>query len=391
MIYRIDDKKLVESFKEHFNQEPIHFSHCGGRFEVCGNHVDHNHGVCVVATCNLMIKAAVALREDNEVHVVSHGYDNEMIIRLDHLELGPREKGTSPAIIKGVLYYLIQNGYKVNGFNAYVDSEIPAGSGLSSSAAYETLFGRIVSELFNDNSIDKLVIAKAGYFSENNYFGKKSGLLDQIGVAYGGMNLIDFKDIENPLVAKFEFPFKDVRFVLINTGGSHADLGDLYSSIPESMYKVAEHFGQKYLRDIPEDVFFEEVKEEKAHGHDYFEYIDRKRATHFYEENKRVINLLKAIKEKDEDAFFDAINGSSKSSQLNLENTMVPEQYAGSPQEAIDYANAFIEKGAIKINGGGFMGTVIAFIREEELDQFLTKMRARYGEDMVYELGLLDE
>lgn len=390
-MYKIDDATLRVAFKEHFGIEPIDVISCGGRFEIIGNHTDHNHGVCMTGTCNLNIEAAVSLRSDKEVHVVSKGYDREMIIDLDHLELEPMEKGSSQAIIKGVLNYLHLHNYRLGGFNAYVDSEIPAGSGLSSSAAYETLMGRIVNRLFNKDEINKLMIAKAGYYAENEYFGKKSGLLDQIGVSYGGINIIDFKDIDNPMIANVNFPFSDVAFVLINTGGSHAGLSGQYAAIPESMYTIANHFGKRFLRDVPEVMFREELAEEEREGHQHFDRIDKNRAIHFYEENKRVVDVLKALKTKDKELFFKSINASSKSSENNLLNTMLPGEYKGSPQEAIDYANALIDKGAVKVNGGGFMGTVIAFINRDELDGFLKRMRARYGEEMVFELELRNE
>ena len=386
---RIIKSELLEKFENKFKCKAENYITCGGRFEVIGNHTDHNHGVCITGTCNLCIAAAVNKTDDETVHIKSHGY-RDIIFNVNKTKLSKTDFGTSKGIVKGVLNYLKEHGYKVGGFSAYIDSEVPQGSGLSSSAAYELLIGRIINHLYNEDSIDKLVLAKAGQYSENNYFGKKSGLLDQIGVSYGGLNVIDFANIDNPNIARIEFPFDDLHFVLINTGGSHANLSSYYSAIPESMYNVAEHFGKKYLRDVPEKEFAEELLEEKQSGHDHFDFVDRKRAIHFYEENKRVVTCLKAIKNKDEELFLEQIKGSQHSSQNNLLNTQVDNQYEGSPQEAIDYAQALLPKGAVRIHGGGFAGTILAFVKTEELDFFMKKMKQRYGKDMVYELTLKD-
>lgn len=389
MLYHINKEELLETFKSNFKSEPTDYVTCGGRIEVIGNHTDHNHGACLVATCHLLIAGYVSKRDDGEVHLISKGY-REISFKVNDTKIVKKEIGSSKGIVKGVLNYLENNGYNIGGFNAVIDSEVPQGSGLSSSAAYELLIGKIVNKLFNEDKIDKLVLAKAGQYAENNYFGKKSGLLDQIGVSYGGINVIDFGNIDNPTVGRIEWPFKDLHFILVNTGGSHADLSGHYSSIPESMFTVAEHFGKKYLRDVGEKAFYEELEEEKEHGHSHFEFLDRKRAIHFFEENNRVIACLKALKEGDEKAFLEQINASQHSSQNNLCNTQVEGQYAGSPQEAIDYANAIIKDGAVRIHGGGFAGTILAFVKDNELENFITKMRARFGEDMVYELFIKD-
>lgn len=386
---RISKESLIKKFEAKFECKPEDYITCGGRFEVIGNHTDHNHGVCITGTCSLSIGAAVSKRDDEKVRIKSTGY-KDIVFNVNDTQIVKKEIGTSIGIVKGVIEYLKTHGYKYGGFNAYIDSEVPQGSGLSSSAAYELLIGRIINHLYNEDSIDKLVLAKAGQFSENNYFGKKSGLLDQIGVSYGGLNVIDFGNIENPTIARLDFPFDDLHFVLINTGGSHANLSSYYSAIPESMYRVAEHFGKQYLREIPEKEFAQILYEEKELGQEHFDFVDRKRAIHFYEENKRVINCLKAIKEKNEEKFLKQIKESQHSSQNNLLNTQVDNQYEGSPQEAIDYAQALLPKGAVRIHGGGFAGTILAFVKTEELDYFMKKMKQRYGKEMVYELTLKD-
>ena len=386
----LDKEKLVNGFVDRYGEKPESFFECGGRFEILGNHTDHNHGLCIVGTCDLSIKVAVSKRDDGLIYLVSEGHQ-DICFDVKDLTLAKGEIGSSRAITKGVVRYLRDHGYNYGGFTGYMTSNIGAGIGVSSSAAYELIIGQIQNELFNDGKIEKMVLCKAGQFSENNYYNKKSGLLDQIGVAYGGINLIDFGDIENPKVVNLNFPFDDLRFVLVNPGGSHIGLNAPYSSIPESMENISTHFGKKYLRDVGEKAFYEELEEEKEHGHSHFDNVDKHRAIHFFEENRRVLTALKAIKENDEVAFLSAVNDSQHSSQNNLFNTQIEDHYEGSPQEAVDYANALMSDGACKINGGGFMGSIICFVKEDELEFFMSKMKKRYGEDGVIELHLRND
>lgn len=386
----LNKELLAKSFEEKFGEKPAQFFDCGGRFEILGNHTDHNHGLCIVGTCDLSIKVAVTKREDKFIYLVSEGHV-DVCIDINDLTLAKGELGTSAGIVKGVVRYLRDAGYNYGGFMAYMTSDISTGVGVSSSAAFELILAEIENQLFNEGKIDKIVLCKAGQYSENYYYNKKSGLLDQIGVAFGGMNLIDFGNIDQPNVVHLDFPFEDVHFILVNPGGSHSHLSANYSSIPESMEKVSEHFGKKYLRDVGEKAFLEELEEEKEHGHSHFDNIDKHRAIHFFEENRRVLMALKAIKEGDEATFFKAINESQHSSQNNLFNTQVEGHYEGSPQEAIDYANALLKDGACKINGGGFMGSIICFVKTSEVEFFMSKMKKRYGEHNVIELELRKE
>ncbi len=383
----IDKEYLKKMFLDKYAEEPDVFFECGGRFEILGNHTDHNHGLCIVAACNLVIDVAVKKREDTLVYLTSEGHQ-DICFDVKDLTLAKGEVGTSRAIAKGVIKYLRDHGYNYGGFEGYMITHIPPGIGVSSSAAFEAVIGEIQNSLFNNGKIDKMFLCKAGQHSENFYYNKNSGLLDQIGVIYGGMNLIDFGDIDNPKVIKLDFPFDDVHFVLVNPGQSHARLNANYSSIPESMSNVAKHFNKKYLRDVGEKAFYEELEEEKEHGHSHFDHIDKHRAIHFFEENRRVLAALKAIKDNNEEEFFKAINGSQHSSQNNLFNTQVEGHYENSPQEAIDYANALMSDGACKINGGGFAGSIICFVKTNELDNFMSKMKKRYGNDNVLEIKI---
>lgn len=372
----MDKDVIKKEFKKEFQLDYESLFSCGGRFEILGNHTDHNHGLCLAATCNLNITAAVRKSEGNVVEFVSKGYKKDYV-DLSVLQPFENEKNSSCALIRGIAEYLVTRGYKVGGFKAYSESSIFPGAGVSSSAAFELLVAQIFNELFNEGKIDRLVLCKAGQYAENVYFGKASGLLDQIGVGYGNIVSIDFKDIANPNINHIPFVFKDLHFVIINTGGSHASLSHLYSQIPVDMYNAAKKSGGNFLRDIP----FEKLN--KAELTD----IEYSRSLHFYTENERVLKAIKALNENDEATFLKMINESRISSTKNLKNMMVEDQYAGSPLEACDYFMEITKgKGAVKINGGGFAGSVISVVPSELLNEVLNKMSDKYGEENVREV-----
>lgn len=370
--------KIINIFKEKFSEEPDKVFSCGGRFEILGNHTDHNHGLCLAATCDLCITAAVKRRNDNIITFSSIGY-TPFSIDLSELEAKDCEKFKSAGLARGIAFYLKDKGYNIGGFDAVSYSTIFPGAGVSSSAAFELLVAEIYNNLYNEERIEKMILCKAGQFAENNYFGKKSGLLDQIGVGYGNIVSIDFKNIEKPIVEQVKFPFDDLHFVIVNTGGSHAELSDLYSSIPQDMYNAAKTIGHQFLREGT-------LKELEAKK-DMMSEMEYKRGLHFYTENVRVERALKAIKDKDEETFLRCINESRLSSTNNLKNMMVGDQYEGSPLEACEYVMSVMEnKGAAKINGGGFAGSIITVVPNDYLEAFIEKMSKKYGKDNVKEV-----
>lgn len=380
------DKNVVDirnSFTSLYTKEPDYLFSCGGRFEILGNHTDHNHGLCLASACDLQIIAAVSKNDSKEVNFQSLRFDPDEL-DLSDLEPRPVEYATSKGLIRGVASYLKEHGYKIGGFNAYSESSIFKGAGVSSSAAFELLVGHIFNVLFNDGKISKIELCKAGKYAENVFFGKKSGLLDQIGVGYGEVVEIDFKDIDNPEVKQIEFPFKDLHFVLINTGGDHSSLSDLYSSIPSDMLEAARICGHQYLVEGS-------LEELEAHKNE-LDPLVYSRALHFYKENERVKNAFEAIRDNDQDKFLQMINESRESSTNNLKNMMVEKQYEGSPLEACDLLlKATNNNGAVKINGGGFAGSVIAFIPSKYLDKVLEKMSDKYGPQNVKEIFIREE
>lgn len=358
--------ELKKEFKKEFRVEPTYYLDTGGRFEIVGNHTDHNHGKCLVANASLRIHCVCA-KNDRLIKIKSKGF-RSFSIYLDELEYNEKDNKTK-RLIKGIIYKLQNLGYKIGGFFAYLDSDIPYGSGVSSSAAVESLFGYLISYLFNRGNIDPLTIAKVGQFSENNYFNKPCGLLDQIGTSFDACNYIDFENIENPVVETVQFDLP-LSLYLVKSEGDHSNLTPLYAEIPASMRKGAELFdGKEYLREVDEGVASEKMDKVGLSEH------EKEICRHFYLENTVVSDALEALKTKDTEKFLDCVKRSQNSSKNNLKNTMVEGEYEGSPQEIIDKVEKFLrDNGAVRIHGGGFKGTVIIFVKnsfKKEMEKFL--------------------
>ena len=369
---------LKQKFFDTFFVEAEKFLSCGGRFEVLGNHTDHNHGLCIAATCSLSIYAAIRKRDDNIVRFYSEGFG---YTKIDLTKLNKRkdEIGKSSALIRGIAYFLSKQ-YKVGGFDLYSKSEVPAGAGVSSSAAFELLIAQSFNMLFNESKIPLMTLCKAGQFAERDYYGKMCGLLDQIGVAYGGLTYIDFKDIENPTVGPIKVELKDYSFLIVNSGGSHAGLSHLYKAIPDDMFKVANLFNKQYLREV-DYALFEQNKQDVI---DKCGQLAYERAEHFYSENQRVIDANTAIKNGNIEQLIKLINESRESSTNFLHNMYVDE-IKGSPLEACNLImKASNGKAGVKINGGGFAGSVIALVPNDVLKNVISVTSKQYGEKNVH-------
>ena len=376
---------LNEQFVTTFQAEPEKYFSCGGRFEVLGNHTDHNHGLCIAATCDLEIGAAVAKRNDLVIRLLSEGFGYAEV-DLSDLEPVEDEQGKPAALVRGVAKYL-SNEFKIGGFDVYLKCEIPAGTGVSSSAAFEVLIAEIFSNLFNEDQIPEMTLCKAGQFAERNYYGKKCGLLDQIGVAAGGLVYIDFEDISNPYVETIHAPFKDYQFMILNTGTSHEGLSDLYDAIPQDMYNVADYFKKAYLRDIN----YADLMENKQDVIEKCGELAYNRAEHFFKENERVSDGLKALKAKDIKKLIKLMNESRESSTKLLQN-MYLDSKKDSPLEACELImKASDKKAGVKINGGGFAGSVIALIPEEQLAAVVKAAKEKYGKDNIYLVNVRNE
>ena len=371
---------LKEQFVTTFQNEPEKYFSCGGRFEVLGNHTDHNHGLCIAATCSLSVYAAVKRREDKTIRFLSEGFGYSEI-DLSNLEKNENEVGQPVALIRGIASHLVDIGYQIGGFDIYIKSNVPSGAGVSSSAAFELLIAQTFNYLFNDSKIDLLDLCKASQFSEREYYGKMCGLLDQIGVAYGGLVYINFKDMSEIDIKSLKLNFDGYQFVIVNSGGSHAELSHLYKAIPDQMYEVANVFDKNFLADVS----YDELKKKKADviqkcGKDAFN-----KARHFFEENKRVEDACKAIEKNNVKKLIALINKSRESSTKLLENMCVDGKVKGSPLEACKLImKASHLKAGVKINGGGFAGSVIALVPNKELKNVVSAAKEKYGKENVH-------
>lgn len=375
--------ELLKEYQSLFNKTAEGYLQSGGRFEMLGNHTDHNHGKTLASTCSLMIEGAYGKQENNKVRLVSKG-QCDFEISLDNTEYVEETVDKSACFIRGIAHYLKLHGYKIGGFYAYTESTVPPGAGVSSSAAFEILLGKIFNSLYNDNKISLLDLCKAGQYAENNYFGKKSGLLDQIACASLGVSYIDFENIEKPHIEIIHNNFKGYQFVIVDTGSSHAHLSHLYSSIFDDMFSAAKKMGHHFLRECSREEL-ERKKKELTEG-------EYDRAKHFFDENDRVEKGLICLKNGDFAGYFECVRGSEASSRNLLKNAMVNDEYEGSLAEAIDLSNKAMDyQGASKINGGGFGGSIICVVPLDKLDNYLKIMKNRYGENHVFCVSILNE
>jgi len=351
-----------------------------GRVEVGGNHTDHNHGRVLAAAVNLDAIAAVTPASNNVVTVHSEGYGDPFRIDLSDLDAKEDEKETSSALIRGICRAFRDRGYKIGGFNACVTSDVAVGSGLSSSAAFEVLIATTLNHLFNGGDIPAKDIALMGQYAENYYFGKPSGLMDQMTSAVGGLVTIDFEDPTNPVVRKLDFDFASCGYdlVVVNTGGSHADLTPHYSAVATEMKAVAAALGKKVLREVSLEELKDSVKKVRR------EVGDRAvlRALHFFADNERVAEQVNALAARDVETFLRLVNESGRSSWMLLQNLYAPERPA---EQGLAIALAVTDqllkgKGACRVHGGGFAGTILVFVPQELTISYTDRMNDLFGD-----------
>ena len=375
---------LAERFENEFNEaNELRFFSAPGRTEVGGNHTDHNNGKVLAAAVNLDAVAAVEAREDGIICVNSQGYA-PLTVDTSDLSVIDSEKGTSLALIRGVCARFNQLGYKYGGFNACVTSDVLSGSGLSSSAAYEVLIGTILNYLYNDGKINAVEIAQISQYAENVYFDKPCGLMDQTACSVGGFVKIDFEDTSKPVIDKVDFDIAKhgYNLCIVDTGGNHADLTGDYAAIRLEMNSVAEYFGKPVLRKVDEaDVMANIGEVRKKTGDRAIE-----RAIHFYNENKRVERLADALSKGDFESFKSTIVESGKSSYMYNQNCFTLTNPAEQPVAlALCVAEELLKgKGAYRVHGGGFAGTIQAFVPVSETEAFVSAMNSFFGEKACY-------
>ena len=358
-----------------------------GRTEIGGNHTDHQHGCVLAAAVNLETLADVSLNGSDMIWVQSEGYP-AFKVDLTDLSVHEDEKNTTAALVRGVAAAFAQRGAKISGFDMAVTSTVLPGSGLSSSAAFEVLVGTIINELFFDRKLSAVEIAQIGQYAENAYFGKPCGLMDQMASSVGGMVYIDFADSENPIVEKINYDFQKEGYDLciIDSGADHADLTDEYAAITRELKELCAFFGKEHLRQIPEKDFVEALP--KLRG----TVSDRAilRAMHVYRENDRVVAQCDALKNNDIDSFLRLVTESGHSSWMYMQN-ICP---AGAIQkQPVAFALALCDsllrgRGAYRVHGGGFAGTVQAFVPRYMLDGFKEAVEAGLGKGSCHVLNV---
>lgn len=370
---------LFAKFKSSFNVESAYVASSSGRVEVCGNHTDHNGGKVVSCAISLDALCMFLPCDGDVIKVKSEGYD-DMIIDLNGAE--GEEKGTSAALVRGVAIGLKNKGYKVGGFIACVTSNVLGGAGISSSASFEVLIAEVLNFLYNDGKITESEKAIVSQFAENEYFGKPCGLLDQTAIAFGGLKKLDFKEKGVIGVTDIHNDLNDYTLVLVNAGGSHANLTGEYAAIPSEMFSVAKAMGGEKLIDFTEDEFVKKLPSVQD------KLSDRAvlRAFHFYEENDRVDALEKALAENDFNTFLDCINKSGISSLNKLQNCYV----AGSSEQPIPkglaISSKYIKNGANRVHGGGFAGTILNIVKNDNLQYFIDNMSRYYDKKDIIPL-----
>lgn len=378
---------ILEKAKEAFGDQEAHVFSAPGRTEVGGNHTDHQLGKVLAASLNLDVVACVIPTEDSIVTYRSAGYTVQPVDVKD-IAIHPEEKNTTEALIRGVAAGLCARGYQAGGFQCYAESDVINGGGMSSSAAFEVLLGTIQNVLYNASKVSATDIAKIGQFAENKYFMKASGLLDQMACSVGSFAAMDFKDPENPIVEKVPFDPSDYGYNLIITDvkASHADLSDAYSEVPAEMKAAAKVLGHEVLGETTLEELLAHVQEiRKQCGDRAF-----LRAYHFVRETQRAQDEADALKAKDIQTFLKLVRESGHSSWMYLQNISVPttpESQAVAIGLALSEA-VIGEDGAYRVHGGGFAGTIQAFVKKETTPRFIETMESAFGKGCCYILRI---
>ncbi len=377
---------LLDLFKKTFGHDEADFFSSPGRTEIGGNHTDHNYGRVLAGAVNLDNVAVAKANGTNVVRILSSGYP-QFEVDLTNLKADKSEYYTSVALVRGISARMKELGFEIGGFDAVIDSGVPKGSGLSSSASFEVLIGSIISHLFNGGKLDAVQNAIIGQYAENNFFGKPCGLMDQTACSVGGLITIDFADPANPIVKKVNFDFTQTGYALVitDTGGNHADLNDEYASLPADMKGVAAQMGKKVLREVTLEQVLDAIpslREKKV--------TDRAllRAIHFERDNARVADQVADLEKGDFKAFLGKVTDSGRSSFMYNQNVYP----ASAPQEqglslALALSDIVLgQEGAYRVHGGGFAGTIQAFVPANLLDKYVSTLEHTFGKGKCWKL-----
>lgn len=379
---------LLNKANELYSDGDYHIVSAPGRTEVGGNHTDHNKGCVVAASVNLDSVALVKVNNTKIVNFKSEGFDI-LPVDLSDLSVQSNEVNKTESLIRGIAARFVQLGYRIGGFDAVSNSKVLPGSGISSSASFEVLVGEIFNHLFNNGKINPIEIAQISQYAENEYFGKPCGLMDQMAISVGGFTAIDFKDPAKPIVEKVDFDFKKAGYhlVITNTKGDHADLSGEYGAVPSEMKSVARELGHEVLRECELSELVHNIKPIRDSIHN-----DRAllRAIHFFKENQRAVDLKKALEAKDMDHVLELIRQSGQSSYMYLQNVTVPGSVKSQNLAlALALSDVYLNgEGACRVHGGGFEGTIQAFVPTHLLNGYIELMKSVFGEDATHLMAI---
>ena len=374
-------ESLLRRHEELFgvSEDKVALFSTAGRTELAGNHTDHNLGMVIAGTINLDTIAAVSLRDDSKVIVNSEGFP-EVVVDITDLEIKKEEENTTHALLRGIAKAFTDRGIKIGGWQANTTTRVLKGSGLSSSAAIEVLCAEIFNNLFNDDKLEPVELAKISQYAENVYFGKPSGLMDQIGCAQGGVVGIDFRDNKNPVLTPIAIDFEKFGYdlVIVDTKGNHADLTGEYAAVPVEMKEVAAFFGKSVLREVDYEEFIdslpllrEKIKNDRA----------ILRAFHYFNENLRVKAMLDCLKEDDFDSYLYYVEESGNSSFKYLQNVYPA---INVKEQGLSLALAVSEdflygEGVCRVHGGGFAGTIQAYVPKDLTEDYIELIDSIFG------------
>lgn len=378
---------LITGYTENFDNDQVEIFSAPGRTEIGGNHTDHQQGCVIAGSISLDILACVSKNDSNIIRIQSQGFPlSEVDITIEPPQ--ESEINTSESLIRGIAIAIKNRGYEISGFDAYMTSNVLKGSGLSSSAAYEVMIGVILNHLYCKDELDSVEIAKIGQYAENEYFKKPSGLMDQMASAVGGIIVINFKDPKSPIITKVDYDFtkKDHALCIVDTGGDHANLTDEYSAIPYDMKSVAQAMGGKVLSDVSYEDFMKNMKELREKTSDRAAL----RAMHYFEDSKRAELEAKLLQEDDFEGFLKVVKESGRSSYMYLQNvfcTRTPKQQPVCVVLAM-CDHILKGRGAFRVHGGGFAGTIQAFVPLDMLEEFKASMENLLGEGKCHVLSI---
>ncbi len=373
---------LAETFRTHFGAGNTLFFSSPGRTELGGNHTDHNRGKVLAAGIHLDNIAVVRPRNEKRVTAVTAGIDESIEVELDDLIPRSEEQGSAVALLRGCAAYLERLSYRVGGFDAYIDSRVAIGSGLSSSASVEMLFTHILNVLYNGGQVDRISMAKAGQHAENHFFGKPSGLMDQLACSLGSIQYIDLENPQRPrtLAVNADFASRGYRLCTVDTGGDHADLTEAYASIPQEMGCAAAALGVEELRGGNTEKLLSRIAEVRRRCGDRAVL----RSIHFYQENERVSRMHAALEEGDIDNYIQLVKASGRSSWTQLQNCIPPGAEAEQPIPfTLAVSQSICPRGVFRVHGGGFAGSIQGYVPQEEWESYVRSMEELLGEGAV--------